>query len=68
MVAITCPVEFSEPGEAMLRRLAAALDCPVESFVRPNSSELGQTAELLGLWMGLARKEDRAKVLAYIRA
>lgn len=66
MEAITHQEGGPYTAAAMLHRLAAALGCPVEPFARP-SGNLDQTTELLRLWMGMHREEDRAEVLAILK-
>lgn len=52
---------------ASLNRLAAALGCSPEVFSNPPPSELGQTVELLSLWLAVKDVQDRAKVLLLLR-
>lgn len=52
----------------LLQRLADTLGYPVAAFSDATSGHLNQTSELLRLWSGIERGEDRAKVLAVIEA
>ncbi|TXM66466.1 hypothetical protein FV226_23540 [Methylobacterium sp. WL12] len=51
-----------------LRRLAEALDMEPTAFHDDSVSDLSQTMELLRLWQGVTDQQDRAKVLAMVKA
>lgn len=60
--------EYEPDGpESLLKRIAAALDCPVEAFSDPSSLDRNQTVELLRLWAMIEVEQDRSKVLSFLR-
>ena len=54
---------------ATLAEIARSLALPVTAFGDPLSCELGQTAELLGLWQGIddPQAQAQARVLSAMR-
>lgn len=57
----------SDQSEALLNRIAVALDCPVEVFSDLSLPDRNPTAELLQLWAMIEVEQDRLKVLSFIR-
>jgi hypothetical protein len=53
--------------DALLCRLADALDCPVEAFIRGTEAEASPTQELLRLWVTIPEVQSRQRILAMIR-
>ena len=58
------PIETS----SALKRIAKALNCPVEAFSEPSSDSVAQTNELLRLWLTIEQEQDRAKALCFLRS
>jgi len=56
-----------ENKEAMLKRLADALDCSPKEFFGEAPNKLSQAAELLRLWFAIEDVHDRAKALVLLR-
>jgi hypothetical protein len=55
-------------NEAMIAKIAEALDCPVDDFFDARSNPTGETADLLSFWAALEDARERRGVLDYIRA
>lgn len=57
----------SNVSSLLLARIAKVLDRPVSDFTDPAICDLGQTSELLRLWISINGKDDRMKVLGFMR-
>jgi hypothetical protein len=51
----------------LLKRIAETLNCEADDIVGTASVDLNETSALLGMWMKIEDKQDRLKVLAFVR-
>lgn len=51
----------------LLKRIAEALNCEVGDITGTMSPEFNETLALLRMWMTIEDKQDRLKVLAFVR-
>jgi transcriptional regulator with XRE-family HTH domain len=66
---MTIMKKFDEPGQAILRRIAAALDVPLEQFLtnQPPAAAKADAEECLRLWFKITTEQGQWQALEALR-